>query len=156
MRHIKYRWHYAKSFDAGFMDENLSSCNGKEQTGDPIGNLLDEKMSLLQFIIDELGLEIRRRKAMRNGSLKEIEEELAKLSSLLLEVAPMGYVNVSGKYIDSLNSRRMHLEKCISGLKEQERKHKLETWRDILSLKKELFRLLPEYVELLRMKKVTG
>jgi len=146
---------FLDDFLADFMDDEYSPlCPESEKPDNLIDGLLDEKISLLQDIIDELGSEIRQRKALRNGALKEIEEELAKLSSLLLEVAPMGYVNVSGKYIDSLNSRRMHLEKGISGLKEQERSQKIETWRDILNLKKELFRLLPEYIELLRMRKV--
>lgn len=72
----------------------------------------------MQQIIEEIIREVRKRKALRNGALKEIENELAEFSALLLQVAPMGYVNISAKYVDSQNARRMHLEKSIARLNE--------------------------------------
>ena len=120
-----------------------------------INDLFQQRLDLLQQIIDEIHSEIQKRKALRNGALKEIEDELSKFSSLLLQVAPMGYVNVSSKYVDSLNMRRVHLEKSIARLNELKRSNRIETWRDIVALKRDLFRLLPEYVELLQLNKET-
>ena len=136
------------------MHEELSYSEKIQQDHPPeISGLLRERAGILQSIIDEILCEIHDRKLLRNGALAEIEEELAKLSSLLLEVAPLGRVNVSGKFVDSLNARRMHIEKSISRLNELKRASKIDTWKDIVSLKRELFRLIPEYAELMQMKK---
>lgn len=127
---------------AGNTEENL------------VDDLFEQRLSLLKGIIDELAAEILKRKALRNGALREIEEELASFSSLLNEVAPMGRTSVSGKYLDSLNARRIHLEKSIARLNELRRTHKVNTWKDIVELKKELIKILPEYQKLIALKKV--
>jgi len=138
------------------MQEDPFSYSEKIQSepAPEIDDLFQQRIDLLHQIIEEIIREVRKRKALRNGALKEMESELSKLSSLLLEVAPMGYVNVSGKYVDSQNARRMHLEKSISRLNELKRTHRIETWKDIVSLKRDLFKLLPEYAQLLQLKKV--
>lgn len=125
-----------------------------DATPPEIAKLFDERLKLLQSILDEIRIEALNRKKLRNGALSEIDDELRKLSSLLLEVAPLGRVNYSGKYVDSLNARRMHLEKSISRLKELKRTHKVETWKDIVALKREIFKVLPEYIQLQQLKDV--
>ena len=119
-----------------------------------IDNLFLVRIDLLRKIISEINTEIHDRKLLRNGALKEIEEELNELSVLLNEITPMGKVNVSGEHLDSLNARRIHLEKSIARLHELKRTHKINTWKDVVALKKELFKLLPEYVQLLQLRKV--
>ena len=76
------------------------------------------------------------------------------LSILLKEVAPIGKVNVSGEHLDSLNARRIHLEKSIARLTELKRTHKINSWKDIIALKRDLYDLLPEYTQLLHLNKV--
>ena len=138
------------------MSSEKSALHSPEQTVNTseISKLFEERLKLLQGILDDIRSEIISRKALRNGALKEIDEELRKLSSLLLEVAPLGRVNYTGKYVDTLNARRMHLEKSISRLKELSRSHKIGSWKDIVELKRELFKILPEYVQLMQLKEV--
>jgi len=119
-----------------------------------VNELFNEKIALLQQFIEEINQEIHDRKKLRNGALKEIEDELNQLSVLLKEVAPIGKVDVSGEHLDSLNARRIHLEKSIARLNELRRTHKINTWKDIVALKGDLFKLLPEYTQLLQLKKV--
>ncbi len=140
-------------------EEAHSDTSGQKVTNKPcpksvpeLDALFQERIDLLRSIIEEIIREIKSRKVLRNGALREIEEELNQLSSSLNEVAPMGYVNVTGRYEDNINWRRIHLEKSIARLRELRRTHKISTWKDIVSLKQELFRLLPEYARLLQLK----
>lgn len=140
--------------DDSVNDLAIEKSDSNTATPPEIAKLFDQRLKLLQSILDEIRIEALNRKKLRNGALSEIDEELRKLSSLLLEVAPLGRVNYSGKYVDSLNARRMHLEKSISRLKELKRTHKVETWKDIVALKRELFKILPEYIQLQHLKDV--
>ena len=54
-----------------------SACKPEED----ISRLLKKRTDLLRSIINEIGDEICKRKELRNGALREIEEELLKLSS---------------------------------------------------------------------------
>lgn len=133
--------------------------NKEKKTEDPtspldINDLFRKRIELLRQIIEEINAEIRDRKLLRNGALKEIEIELNELSVLLNDITPMGSVDVSGDHQNNLNMRRIHLEKSIARLNELRRSHKIDTWRDIVNLKRELFKLLPEYSQLLHLKKV--
>ena len=119
-----------------------------------VNDLFNEKIALLQQFIEEINQEIHDLQKLINGALKEIEDELNQLSVLLKEVAPLGKVEVSGTHLDSRNSRRIHLEKSIARLNELRRTHKINTWKDIVALKGDLFKLLPEYTQLLQLKKV--
>lgn len=138
------------------MQEDTLSYSEKIQaeSAHDIDSIFQQRIDLLHQIIEEIINEIKKRKVLRNGALRDIEDELEKFSSLLLEVAPLGLVNISGKYVDSQNARRMHIEKSIARLNELKRNQKVESWKDIVALKRDLFKLLPEYSQLLQLKKV--
>lgn len=134
--------------------KSVKKPRDKKDSASEVNDLFQQRIELLKKIIEEINTEIRNRKALRNGALKEIEEELDKLYVLLIEVAPMGKVRVSDEHLDSMNERRIHLEKSIARLNELRRTHKINTWKDIVNLKRELFKLLPEYSQLMQLKKV--
>lgn len=138
------------------MSEETLSEGVRDASDDLVDELFKQRLDLLKGIIDELTSEILKRKALRNGALREIEDELASFSSLLNEIAPMGRTTVSEKQLDNRNARRIHLEKGIARLKELRRTHKINTWKDVVEIKKELFKILPEYQKLLGLKKVVG
>ena len=134
--------------------QDADATIGQDENSYEIDSLIKKRLDLLNSIIVEINAQIIDRKALRNGALKEIEQELKDLSALLNEVAPLGRSQFSGRYLDSLNARRIHLERGIARLNELKRTHKINTWKDIVALKRDLFRLLPEYSELMELKKV--
>ena len=145
------------------LDEKILSKMIKESGGEKaivpdveIIELLNERLALLRQLIEDIRADIKKRKELGEVALAELEREMKELSVLLNDILPLGRFNLSDERLDTMNERRIHLEKSIARLNELKRNHKIETWRDIASLKKELFKLLPEYRQIVQLKKVIG
>jgi hypothetical protein len=111
-----------------------------------LSNFFAEKLNLLRETIQELKTEIEIRKNMGEKFEEEIESELKFFESSLRDLAPLG---MSGGM--SIDRKRVHVEKRIVALKEYRRVHKEKLWHNCVWLKREIFELLREYQELLKI-----
>ena len=111
-----------------------------------LSNFFAEKLNLLRDAIQELKAEMELRKTMGESFEQEMDDELKLFESSLRDLAPLGK---SGGM--SIDRKRIHVEKRIAALKEHRRLHREKLWSNCLWLQKEIFTLLLEYKELMKI-----
>ena len=115
---------------------------------DPSREILAGRKRQLYQRIDALIGELRRRKALSNGAVREIERELARLRDALHQLTPLG--RRSTAYLEHIE----RLELSMRHLRELKRQHRKEAWRDMFEVRREILRLLPELQEVLALERV--
>ena len=109
-------------------------------------DLLDERISILAGLIEQINALKASRSWITREAVKEIDEDLDLFLLYHKEIAPAGHLS------EFMDHRRIHIERSILRLKEHKRRHESRGWQDIISLEKELVTLLSEYKMLKALK----
>jgi hypothetical protein len=131
-------------------DKKITVPNHMTETNSKVlSNFFIEKLNLLRDAIYQLKTEIEARKGMGANFDEEIEEKLKFFESALRDIMPLGKSGGT-----SIDKKRIHVEKRLVALKEYRRVHKEKLFQNCIWLQKELYTLLQEYKELLKMQEM--
>jgi hypothetical protein len=107
------------------------------------------KVKDLRESIDQISKEISIRFEMKKEFDKELDYQLSRAALSLSEFRHWGL-----GYNTGVDVKRNMLEKQLTDFRREKRKTELQCWEDIISLKKDLRKVLEEYKALLNRKEV--
>ena len=111
-----------------------------------LDRLLSDKINLLREQIQDIKNEIHLRKRLAKKAITEIDEQICKVRTLIYEL------NVNG----TLRGKRADLEREILILEREKHNQKIQCWKDIERLKRELRQVKKEYKEVVRKASVAS
>lgn len=116
---------------------------------DSLSRSFVERLTILRTPIDEISGEIRVRELLTRALNEEVDFKAKKLRFLVreLDTWTMGYN-------DSIENRRIWLQKEILNLEKEKRAEKLRFWEDVVSLANKRREFIMEYETLSRISRI--
>lgn len=116
-----------------------SSTNQNNPNSNLIDKLISDKISLLETQINEISKLVDERKTLEELTRSDLGDEIQKIRNSILQIE-------SGmpRYHTLSDPRITDLEKEIVNLQKSKINCKIESWRDVLQLKKDIIYLIIE------------
>lgn len=119
--------------------KGVSKCN--EDSDAFFKNLQESKLGTIQGVIDDINELIKQREELTKALLRDLEQMKIEINSVLIQNQDHDRLNVE------LVRERLELKKKLADLEEAKVNEKVNCWRDIALLKKELRETIKEYKE---------
>ena len=144
--------------------EYLLNSNSKKTIGNPLFSknrsknslleqIISDKTKILKSTITELLSEITQRELINNDISDKIDQEIFSQKNNLQILRQKGF----GYAFDNLLTRQRlesQLEDSIQDLEQEKRKERVECWRDLMNLKKDLLSAFREYWNLAKRREL--
>ena len=116
------------------------SCSGKSSISNTLSSIFNFRLKILKEPIDEINDEIRLRQVLNNSLIQEITVKLKHIKFLLRDLD-----NWTMGYNESIENRRLELQREILALEKEIRSEKVRFWEDMVSLVNKRIDYLIEY-----------
>ena len=144
--------------------EYLLNSNSKKTIDNPLlsknrfknsllEQIISDKTKILKSTITELLSEITQRELINNNISDKIDQEIFDQENNLQILRQKGF----GYAFDNLLTRQRlesQLEDSIQDLEQEKRKERVECWRDLMNLKKDLLSAFREYWNLVKRREL--
>ena len=115
-------------------------CSGKTSISKTLSGIFNLRLKILKEPIDEINDEIRLRQVLNNSLIQEITVKLKHINFLLRDLD-----NWTMGYNESIENRRLELQREILALEKEIRSEKVRFWEDMVSLVNKRIDYLIEY-----------
>jgi len=105
-----------------------------------IDRILSERQAMLKATLVDIISSVQERKSLLKEAISGIEKRECEIVSMIRHLDPFICYSIKVDY------RRIALEKELTNLKKQKGEHNVQSWRDVVMLKKDLREFWQEYV----------
>ncbi len=117
--------------------ENIVRNRDREQKGDGIDDLFQDRLGLIRSKIELILLQLEERKRISEEILYQMERDSCKVQNLIFEMGPLAY---------DINRERLSLEQTKLDLENQKRREEVGCFRDTGLLNQDLKDALIQYL----------
>ena len=150
---------YLNELDSSFyhtdIENNTNNVNlmEKQNKNNSLENIFSDKTKTLKATVKALLEEIENRKSLNQNLTDKIEEGI---SINTIEIENINHLKVQYNFdmFQEMNKRKLKLEDRAHKLEEEKRREQVESWRDIMFLKKYLLSALREYWDVVKRREV--
>jgi len=118
-----------------------------------LSRLFSDKGKSLKATVDALSDEIKLRESIDSLLINGIDDKISNLNTQLINLPNTQYL-ISPEYSRDIDKNKKHLESSIQELEKEKRKGSIESWRDLMFMKKYLHSAFKDYWELVKKREL--
>ena len=129
--------------------EAVTADSKSDNPSNALENMISDKAKTLKSSVNAILEEINLRENLNKYQSKEIDEELCRQRTKLMQYTTLKY-QFPGGLNRTATEAKSQIQSTVLELAKEKRKEQLECWRDLMFLKKYLMVSLKDYWELVR------